>query len=245
MFENENNFLFYYLENVVKLMKLLLISIMALLVVSCSDILNVFEDEDPNELGGETDLALTKVGNEFGADIKVNGKPLRVDPQIKIVENDKGVITFRIKINLDNLDETYKQYKDMLPEKYTDANGNFDTEVKLKFTSEGIQDYFHSKQDISKPFTIVKYANGVGMKYKFTTDNGKVITRTITAKSNTDDFPMGPLLIKTTTIEENPQNKDISKVIYYTNHKFGLVRVKISLTAGFEVNLDLTPWAVI
>ena len=243
-----------------KSIKLLLVGILALLIVSCSDILNVFDDEDPNELGGETDLALTKVGNEYGVDIKVNGDPLNVKTEAKIVENDKGIITLRIKINLDNLDELYKQYKDQIPENYrdayqqykdqipdnyTDTNGNIDTKIKFKITSEGIQDYFHSKQDISKPFTIVKYADGVGTKYKFTTVAGKVVTRTITAKSNTDDFPMGPLLIKTTTIEEDSQDKDVSKVIYYTNHKFGLVHMKIYLKAGFEMDIDLTPWAVI
>ena len=236
-----NKLFIYFAEDVMHLKKLFAISLLTLFMVSCSDILNVFNDEDPNELGGNTDLELTKVGNEYGVYIKLNDKPLNLKTEAKIVENDNGIITIRIKINLDNLNPMYKA---VIPEEYLDANGNVDTKIKYKVTSEGIQDFYHSKQDVSKPFTIVKYANDVGTKYTFKREDGRVVTREITAKSTEDDFPLGYMLIKTITVVEVHEGQTVTKVIYYTNHKFGLVHVKLYFKDGFEASIDLIPWAV-
>jgi hypothetical protein len=228
--------------DVMNLMKLFVLTVMSLLIVSCSDILNVFDNEDPNELGGDTDLELTKVGNEYGVYFKLNDRPLKMDAEAKIVKNDNGIVTIHVKINLDKLDPLYKA---IIPAEFKNSDGNVDTEIKFKATSEGIQDFYHSKGDVSKPFTIVKYGDKVGAKYTFKRDDGIVVTRKITAKSTEDDFPMGFMLIKTMTTVEEYEDENIEKVIYYTNHKFGLVYVIFRLKNGVEGSIELIPWAMV
>jgi len=39
-----------------------------------------------------------------------------------------------------------------------------EVQLKLKITSDGIQDFVHSKGDESKPFTIMKYSAKLGDK---------------------------------------------------------------------------------
>lgn len=49
-------------------------------------------------------------------------------------------------------------------------------------------------------------------------------------KSETDDYAWGWLLIKTMTVEETGREvPGVSKVVYETNHRFGLVAVTVFL----------------
>jgi hypothetical protein len=207
-------------------------------LVSC-DLLTP-KEEGPNELGGDTDLTLSKPGNEYSAYVSFNGTPMDLKDSIYIKKNDDGIVTMHISIATAGL-----PYKALIPSQFTDSQGNIDTDVNFKVTSEGMQDFLYSDQDLSKPFTIVKYADGVGTKYEFTSKNGKKVTREITEKNGLDEWPLVFWKIKTQKIEETPDIPGVAQVIYRANHKFGLVYIEFILNDGTSVKIDLTPWEMV
>ncbi|MEI6091668.1 MAG: hypothetical protein WCR42_14525 [bacterium] len=207
-------------------------------LVSC-DLINP-KEEGPNDLGGDTDITISKPGNTYSADVSFNGTPMDLKDSIYIKKNDDGIVTMHISIATSGL-----SYKSLIPSQFTDAQGNIDTDVNFKVTSEGMQDFLYSDQDLSKPFTIVKYADGVGTKYEFTSKNGNKVTREITEKNEKDEWPLVFWKIKTQKIEETPDIAGVAKVIYRANHKYGLVYIEFILKDGTSVKIDLTPWAMV
>ena len=124
----------------------------------------------------------------------------------------------------------------LIPASYKDAAGNLNVTGKFKNTSEGILDYTNSD---SKPFVLVNYSSNVGDKYVLHKSNGQTITRTVTAKSTTDDYPYGMLMIKTMTVEQDSRISGISKIRYYANHKFGLVGIEFVMEDGTVTKLSI------
>ena len=207
-------------------------------LVSC-DLLNP-KEEGPNDLGGDTDLTLSKAGNTYSADITLDGVKLNLKDSIYIKKNDDGIVTMHISVSTSEL-----AIKSLIPPEFTDAQGNIDTDVHFKVTSEGMQDFLYSDQNLSKPFTIVKYADGTGTKYEFTSKNGKKVTREITEKNGLDEWPLVFWKIKTQKIEETPDIPGVKKIIYRANHKYGLVYMEFILNDDTSVKIDLTPWAML
>ena len=70
---------------------------------------------------------------------------------------------------------------------------------------------------------IVDYDSKVGDEYK--TSDG---VRTVTSKSTEDDYFWGGMLIKVMEVEETPNKFGVKKIVYQTNHKFGLVAVEFT-----------------
>ena len=194
----------------------------------------------PNELGGETNIPLTKVGNTYNIAVTVGGTYLDIKVDTAYIsKNDKGIVTVKLKADVSTADPALRA---IIPPRFLDLNGNIDAEVYFKATSEGIQDFYYSDQDLSKPFTILKYDMGVGTSWSFTTSDGKTINRSVTEKTGLDDWPFGFMYIKTTKIEENNPGIDgVSKVIFRANHRFGLIYVEYVLLNGESVKLYLYP----
>ena len=90
--------------------------------------------------------------------------------------------------------------------------------VKVKFTSEGIESFGPLERGI-----IVKYDSSVGDTYPC--GSGK---RTVISKSTDDDFFWGGMMIKVLAIEENPNKLGVKKIVYYANHRWGLVAVEFT-----------------
>ena len=89
-------------------------------------------------------------------------------------------------------------------------------------------------------FTIIKHDWGVGQKWSFTTDDGKTINREVTEKTGKDEWPLGFFLIKTVKTEEtNPGVEGVSRVIFRTNHKFGLVYLEYQLVTGQNIKISI------
>ncbi len=212
---------------------LLLLAVIAL--ASCSQ----SATEGPNDLGGDTNIPLNTVGNDFAPTVYLGTNYLSIRDTLYITKNDGGFVTYKVWADLSN----YPQLKAILPPSRLDGQGNLNTEVHLKVTSEGIQDYRLADSDWSKPFTIIKYNCSVGDKYTFTPSGGTTVTRTVTQKSTTDDFSYGFWLIKTNTTEETPVNDlaGVTKIKYITNHKFGLVQIVFSLANGTDLKITLWP----
>jgi hypothetical protein len=204
----------------------------------------------PNDLGGSWDLELTQVGRESDVYFYLNGS-YSVQGTITVLSNDKGVVTYRLRGDLSGSPDS-AFIAQLFPSHFFVQPGILEREVKFKITSEGIQDYFWD-QDFNDPWTIVKYADGVGTTYPFKTSKNVTLNRVITEKTGEDDWPFGFYYIKTSKVEQEliPPEDEITepgyslkldKITYRANHKFGLVYMEIKLDNGPTISLDIYPW---
>lgn len=182
-------------------------------------------------LGGDTNLPMNEVGNVVNSTTLINGTNYNLNAQIEVVKNEDGITTLHIKSLLpDDL-----PFADLVPSNMKDAEGNLDTEIKYKNSTEGVLDYTNLNQ---KPFVIAKYDAKVGDKYILTKSDGKTITRTVTKHSTTDDFEwVGGqwLYLKTVTVEQDSRIPGVSKIVYNANHKYGLVGIEVVMEDGTSV----------
>jgi hypothetical protein len=124
---------------------------------------------------------------------------------------------------------------DAVPSNYKDQNGKINVDLTFKSTSEGIQDYnFFTKS--GKFHTIAKFDAKVGDTYPIKNSDGVDIVRTVTERTDQDDFPYGFYNIKTIKVEEDPQIPGIKNIVYRVNHKFGLVWFEIEMEDGSKAS---------
>lgn len=220
-------------------MKHLLIVLALLATASLSCKQTTETNSDPNTIGGDGNIALNTVGNDFTPSISLGDTGLMLRDTVYVLSNSNGFVTYKVWADLTD----FPTLRSILPASRLDAQGNLNTTVHLKMTSEGIQDFRLSDSDWSKPFTIVKYDCKVGDSWTFKTKEGQTITRTVTSKSTTDDTPYGFFLIKANVTEESPVNdlNGVSKIKYVTNHKFGLAKIIVVLANGKELRITLFP----
>ncbi|MFN3305809.1 MAG: hypothetical protein ACK42Z_01345 [Candidatus Kapaibacteriota bacterium] len=228
------------------------------------------QKEDPNSLSGDIKTEFTNVGDTTNAFFELKqlnlGKIDYILAKIAVVSNNNGIVTSRSSIVVDtaithkidtilgtsNLPtEAKKAIREKLIRVFnakvdsSDKNNiKIDFEIKSKVTSEGMQDFHHSEGDLSKPFTLVKYNAKVGDKYEFTDKEGNKYVRQVTKRSDDDDYPMGFWLLKVIVVEESivegPYKDFFGKMIFYTNHKFGLVGVEWEKN-GKRYNISILP----
>jgi hypothetical protein len=160
--------------------------------------------------------------------LKINDSYKDLDNSITVTKNENGIVTLHIYAKISQVKEL-SSLANLLPPSVIDGDGNINADMKLKITTEGIQDY--NNKD-GKAHTIVKYSANVGDTYKLTKSDGTTITRTVTEKSTTDDFPWGLFLIKTITVEQDSRIPGVKKIIMKANHKFGLVFVSFVMEDG-------------
>ncbi|MFH1196890.1 MAG: hypothetical protein V1720_14410 [bacterium] len=192
------------------------------------------DSNDPNVINGETNLAINTVGNTFGATVKVGGSYYDVADSIFIKNNVNGVVTMHVSANLSQI-PALSAINSVIPSSYKDNNGNVNVDLTFKSTSEGIQDYgFYNKK--GKYHTIAKFDAKVGDTYPLTKDDGSQIVRTVTERTDQDDFPFGFYNIKTIKVEEDPMIPGIKNIVYRVNHKFGLVWFEIEMEDGSKAS---------
>jgi hypothetical protein len=194
--------------------------------------------EGPNELGGETNITLTEVGKESSVYISIGTYNLPTGT-MTVKSNIEGVVTYNVVLDLTGSPDS-AFIAALIPAQYKDAQGRINTDMKFKITSEGMQDYFTS----DKPWTVAKYADGVGTQYSINTVNGDTLVRTITEKTGVDEWPLGFYLIKTSKVEQPlPASDEVAtKITYRVNHKFGLVYMQVDLKNGETMKCDVVPW---
>lgn len=212
------------------------------------------KESGPDELGGNTNIALTEVDSSSYVSGTYNGQSFS-NSSLTVKSNKDGIVTYVAKIDISQFSNELKLKAlnsiSQLMEFY-----NFDTtggvfalndneltfEFKLKVTSEGYLDYFME----GKPWVVGRYADGVGTKYSIKNSKGETLTREVTEKTGKDEWPLGFLLIKTSKIEQQAPADDpvIDKVIYRINHKFGLVYVEYQLKDGTSLKLNVWAWFI-
>lgn len=240
--------------------------ILLFVIVSCETTLG------PNDLGGNTDLELTKVGNEFGISLIFNGKSPKALENLRdsvvIIKSQGGIVTIKAILKIDeqslktidtllgtqNLPESGKRaIIDYYKEKYRATIDTSDkqnltaiAEIKMKITSDGFQEFVNSQGDESKPFTIMKYSGKIGDKYEFTNNKGQKLTRTITHVHTTEDWDLGFFRVKTMrSVEETIDDPIVKKVTYIGNHKFGFIGMLIETNDGKVISTTIMPWAIL
>jgi formylmethanofuran dehydrogenase subunit D len=215
--------------------KLLLFCLLAGILFSYSCIKP--SKEDDSTLNGSTDIPVSKSGNTFSTYISANGQSSGASGSASVTKNDAGVATVHVTANIKNA-PGLTFIKNLIPTKYMDAQGNVILDGKVKATDEGLLDYTNAD---GKPFVMVRYDCSVGDTYKLTKADGKIITRTVTQKSTTDDFSYGLMYIKTITVEQDSRIPGIKKIIYKFNHKFGIVYVEAVASDGTKAGMLVYP----
>lgn len=187
--------------------------------------------DDPGTVAGDQST-MGVVGNDFTMSTMAGIS----DAKGTVTELKDGVSTVSVSGTL--IDESFKQLAEMIPNfafgSYDKNTGQISGELKMKFTKDGIVDYLNSEE---KPFVIGRFDASVGDSYSVEKVNGSgSFTRTVTARSDEDDFPYGYYYIKTITVEEPGRNPAISKVKYKLNHRFGLVHVTLVMQDKSEIS---------
>ncbi len=214
-------------------MKTTLFSVLVFLVfTSCNWFDFGKKSNDPHSLGGSTNIPINTVGNTF-ANTAVIGTTA-YHGNITVTDVTNGVTTVQFKAAIPSNIPALQSIKP----KYKDANGNLVCVGKFKISDEGILDYNNKDH---QPLVLVKYDANVGDKYTLDKSDGTQIVREVVRKSTTDDFYWGGMLIKTIDVEQSSNIPGVTKIIYYTNHKFGLVAVKVVMEDGTTPQLSLVP----
>lgn len=237
------------------------IVIIAASFASCQEALG------PNDLGGSGVPDLCDVGKKYSGTVSVPGTYIpgfdHMTQEAVVTKNDNGNITIAVNLTFDSvfvkaldnalgtsslpegirasvISEYARRYGATL-DTMNKASMKAHVDFTLKVTTEGIQEYVNARGDRSKPYTIVKYAANVGDTYTYTNADGITITRKVTYKSTTDDYPLAFWNIKVTKVEETKDDLFMEKVTYYTNHKFGLVGVLLRTKTGKELKIGIFP----
>jgi hypothetical protein len=236
--------------------------LLGLLLPTCSE-----DEANPNDLGGETNLELTEVGQEFPISLQSPDNPGSVLSDLKdsivITRNDGGIVTFHAVLTLDTaftrglveelgiatlngdlrhaILETYVKRFNAVVDSTDKNNITLTADAQLKVTSEGIQEFVSSKGDLTRPFTIVKYNANVGDTYTATNSDGIAVTRTVAYKSTTDDYQIGFWYLKVIKVDETKEDPLMEKITYVTNHKYGLVGVEATTKNGKQLKLTVFP----
>ena len=177
-----------------------------------------------SSIGGDGNLTNNSVGYAYTCTSDIAGVTAS---SVTVTSHDgNGLVTLRVKAKVPTSGNSLTS---LIPSSYVDASGNVDVTGKYKNTTEGILDYTNSD---GAPFVVVNYNSNVGDKYVLKKNNGQTITRTVTYKSTTDDYPYGLMNIKVMKVEQDSRISGIKKIEYVANHKFGLVAVLFYMEDG-------------
>ncbi|MFZ1705441.1 MAG: hypothetical protein WAT79_13925 [Saprospiraceae bacterium] len=217
-----------------------------LLLISMFTAVSCTKEDANTELGGNTDILLTKVDSVSGVYVTYEGSNIG-STEMKVVSNIKGEVTYTVTMDLNSIPNDLKiKALDLIPKlsqyyKLGPLTVMPDNKVKmdftLKITSEGYLDYFTD----GKPWTMIKYEDGVGTQYSILNNKGQTVTKTITEKTGIDEWPFAFFNIKTTLVEHvTPSDHPVfNKISYRMNHRFGLVYIELELKDGAKVGIDI------
>ena len=200
---------------------LTMLTLLCLLCTSCEKYLN------PGQSLGGTQSAIGEAGNTFSMS-SVEG----ISNQSAVIsELNDGISTIVYSCQVDDpllLDMARAVTGTSVSGKIATGGG------KAKVTDKGIMNVYDEGN-----LVLVYYDAKVGDEYSLKRGS-RTITRSVTAKSDTDDYSWGWLLIKTITIEETGRGiPGVSKIVYQTNHKFGLVAIKVFFEDGSSKSVNV------
>ncbi len=203
---------------------------LVLLMSACDLIDGLMGKSDSNKLDGSTNLPINTVGNTFSNQFTAGTKTY--SGTISVTDVTNGITTISFQFSVPN----YPALQG-IKSKYIDATGKISCSGKFKITDQGIMDYNNVDHE---PFVLVKYDAKVGDKYTLKKSDGKTIVREVVRKSTDDDYFWGGMLIKTIDVEQSSNIPGVSKIVYFVNHKFGVVGVRFIMEDGSQPQLYLS-----
>lgn len=215
----------------------LLLPVIIFLLSSCH-LLDKKDDDnsnDPNVVNGSSSIPMNQIGNSSPIRIYSGNSSIDVGGTVTVKKVENGITTLTISADLTK-DTKLAKLNSIIPSSMKDNTGKINTDVRFKITDAGIQDFVLK----DKPHTIAKFDCKVGDKYEFTRNDGVTITRTVTEKTDQNDFSYGLYYIKTIKTEESA-SPGIKKIVYRTNHKFGLVYVEMTFEDNSVLSTYLYP----
>lgn len=209
---------------------IMLISV-ALLFSSCNIFGGGSGSKGTDPLGGDLS-EMGSVGNTF-ATPGISGMS---DMFIGVIEREGSVSSIQSTMTLTNPSylEIVKAVENSVPG--LQVEGNTVTLLSnVRVTSQGIQNVYDNG---NKSFSLVEYNAKVGDTYKMKRPGGTV-TRKVTRVSEDNDYFWGFMNIKVIEVEEKSPTPGISKVVYYANHRFGLVGVDVFFEDGSKAMTNI------
>ncbi len=179
------------------------------------------------EIGGDQS-PIGEVGNTFSVS-QVDGLS---GVSAKITELNDGISKIQYLCQIDN--PKYLEMAKYIPG--TTINGkNIEAGGEVKITTKGMMNVYPEGK-----LLLVDYDGKVGDKYSLKR-GANTIERELVRKSTDDDYFWGWMMIKTVDVEETGRGiPGVSKVQYFTNHKFGLVGVRVHFEDGTFKNVSLS-----
>jgi hypothetical protein len=209
---------------------LLLLAMVA--ISSCELIDTIINKDSSSSISGTTSIPINTVGNTFATSVMVGSTYFNANATVTITSIADGVDKIHV---VSNIPSTLAA---QVPAKYKDSSGKLVYDLKVKMTDKGILDYQNMDHE---PFVLVKYDAKVGDKYTLEKSNGTTITREVVRKSTDDDYYWGGMLIKTTDVEQDSRIPGVKKIEYFTNHKFGLVGIRVYMEDGTSSQVGVSP----
>jgi len=191
---------------------------LALIFSSCG-ILGGDDDSSGREPLGGDPSPMGAVGNTFD----VPAFPGIENREVEITSSEGGVSTIRASARVTN--EAYLTMAEGVP--YLEVRGDVvSVTQRARITDKGIQEVYGD----GTLHTVVDYDAKKGDTYT-ANQYGQKIVRKVNKVSQEDDFMWGFMMIKTIQIEETGSGiPGVSKIVYYANHRFGIV--------GFDVHFE-------
>lgn len=189
-------------------------------VSSCGIFDGDSDSSDNKKIGGDSS-PIGAVGNTFN----VSSFPGITNKEVEIVTRENGVSTIRASAKVTN--QTYLTMAEGVP--YLEVNGDVVSVTRqARITTEGIQQVFED----GSFHIVVKYNAKKGDKYE-ANQYGQTIVREVKEVSKEDDFLWNSMYIKVIQVEETGSGiPGVSKVVYYANHRFGIVGVDVYFEDG-------------
>lgn len=192
-------------------------------------------------------LTIIFCGCEKGSDLTISGSQSALGEEGVIISSSSvttagisgfsatvtslsdGVSSINAQVNITNA--TIKQILANVPGVTISGNSVSASGVEVKFTDKGIENKFPFFQGV-----LVKYDSNVGDTYPV---KDSETVRKVIQKSTTDDFPYGFYNIKVVGVQHDINFNGLKTVKYWTNHKFGVVKVQCTLVNGDIIDMPI------
>jgi len=198
--------------------KSLFVSVLAIIFFCACE-----EDSDLTISGSQSDLGKTGVVISSSS-ISIAGIS---EFSAQVVSLKDGVSTINGQVVIEN--NAIKQILSNVPGIVINGNTVSASGVEVKFTDKGIENKYPFFQGV-----LVKFDSKVGDTYPI---KDSQTVRKVIYKSTTDDYDYAFFRIKVIVVEHEINFNGLSKITYWVNHKYGVVKIVFDLDDGEKISL--------
>ena len=149
--------------------------------------------------------------------------------EARVVSLENGVSTFSASATITN--EAVKNILSNIPEVKIDGDKVTAEGFKFKITTKGVESVEGTGDGV-----LVQYDAKVGDSYPIQSMGH---SRKVVYRSTDDDYEYGFFYIKVVKVEVDSKMPGVNKIIYWANHKFGIVGIEFMFDDGTEAKFPL------